>query len=261
MDYFAWGCFRFFCCPATEPSPGTEFIILQLQPPSVATGKSRGATDRGRCPAPLIKIFLFFRIRKSGYILPVPPLPRGAFRDRHGRGGGMRWTLWRFKDELRQRGRRSRVVLTPRRWRQVPEKQTFSGATVAKEPGRRGELGVSRKPLRGEMSDRLRCPVCSCAFFALVARETADAARIRHSPHPLLSRGERSLAKPGRNRGAGMRSRIMTSLPATNAKRLRKGAAATTQSILPFRAMDCFADARNDALLPAAANHDREPLA
>jgi hypothetical protein len=31
----------------------------------------------------------------------------------------MRWTLWRRVDERRYGGRRSRVVLTPRRWRQI----------------------------------------------------------------------------------------------------------------------------------------------
>src|SRR5258707_15166094 len=36
------------------------------------------------------------------------------------------------------------------------------------------------------MSDCLRCPVCSCAIFVLpFARETAGAARIRHSLLPL----------------------------------------------------------------------------
>jgi hypothetical protein len=44
-------------------------------------------------------------------------------------------------------GRRSRVVLTPRRRCQVRERQ-LSRMTVAKEPGHRGERGVSRKPLR-----------------------------------------------------------------------------------------------------------------
>src|SRR5208337_2323657 len=63
---------------------------------------------------------------------------------------------------------------------------SFLGATVANKPGRRGERGVSRKTISQGMSDRLRCPVCSCAFFAQFARETADAARIRHSLRPLL---------------------------------------------------------------------------
>ena len=46
-------------------------------------------------------------------------------------------------DERRRCGRRSRVVLTPRRWRQVCERQ-LSQATVAKEPDRRGEHEGSR---------------------------------------------------------------------------------------------------------------------
>jgi hypothetical protein len=32
-------------------------------------------------------------------------------------GCGMRWTLWRRVDQRSPSGRRSRVVLTPRRWR------------------------------------------------------------------------------------------------------------------------------------------------
>ena len=50
---------------------------------------------------------------------------RGTFRDRHGRWvHGMRWTrrgrrAFLRADERCYRGRRSRVVLTPRRWRQV----------------------------------------------------------------------------------------------------------------------------------------------
>jgi hypothetical protein len=37
-------------------------------------------------------------------------------------------------------------------------------ATVAKEPGHRGEHEVSRKPLRGESRSDSAEPVCSCAF-------------------------------------------------------------------------------------------------
>src|SRR5450631_4087156 len=46
------------------------------------------------------------------------------------------------KDEGAGRGRRSRVVLTPRRWRQVRGKQ-FSRMTVANKPGHRGEHEIS----------------------------------------------------------------------------------------------------------------------
>jgi hypothetical protein len=52
-------------------------------------------------------------------------------------------------DESAACGRRSRVVLTPRRWCQVCERQ-LSRATVANKPGRRGEHEISRKPLRRE---------------------------------------------------------------------------------------------------------------
>jgi hypothetical protein len=52
-------------------------------------------------------------------------------------------------DDSTRCGRPSRVVLTPRRWRQVGENK-FSPVTVTKKPDRREEHGVSRKPLRGE---------------------------------------------------------------------------------------------------------------
>jgi hypothetical protein len=44
-------------------------------------------------------------------------------------------------------GRRSRVVLTPRRWRQVLKKQSFLGMTVARKPDHREERGVSRNTI------------------------------------------------------------------------------------------------------------------
>src|ERR1700736_2894686 len=83
-------------------------------------------------------------------------------------------------------GRRRRVVLTPRRWRQVRERQ-LSRATVARKPGRRGEHEISRKPLRRECRIASAEPVCSCAFScALFAHETAGAARTRYSLRPLI---------------------------------------------------------------------------
>src|SRR5271154_6945239 len=69
------------------------------------------------------------------------------------------------------------AIVTDGRWRQVPEKRSFLGATVANKPGRRGERGGNRKTIAQGMSDCLHCPVCSCAIFFLpFARETADAA-------------------------------------------------------------------------------------
>ena len=74
---------------------------------------------------------------------------RGAARDRHGRGTGCGGRRRRLRRERLTCGRQNRVVLTPRRWRQVRGKQ-FPRVTVTKKPDRRGEYDISRKPLRGE---------------------------------------------------------------------------------------------------------------
>ena len=52
-------------------------------------------------------------------------------------GNGMRWTQAARLTSAPACGRRSRVVLTPRRWRQVSRK-SFREATVANKPGHRG---------------------------------------------------------------------------------------------------------------------------
>ena len=67
---------------------------------------------------------------------------KGAFRDRHEREAGCGGRFGAF-DEWRQGGRRSRVVLTPRRWRQVGENK-FSPAMVARKPGHQGEREGNR---------------------------------------------------------------------------------------------------------------------
>jgi hypothetical protein len=69
----------------------------------------------------------------TGLLRAVPCPMRGAFRDRHGR-----WVRDAVDADAQMtnsadRGRRSRVVLTPRRWRQVPEQQA-SGMTVTRKP-------------------------------------------------------------------------------------------------------------------------------
>src|SRR5213075_1048050 len=50
---------------------------------------------------------------------PVSPDKRGGSRSSRTRGG-MRWTRRLRRTSAADRGRRRRVVLTPRRWRQVP---------------------------------------------------------------------------------------------------------------------------------------------
>ena len=85
---------------------------------------------------------------------------------------------------------RARVPVSVRRRRQ-------------ESPMLRGEREISRKAIAQGMSDCLRCPVCSCAIFVLpFARETAGAARVRHSLRPLFSRGARLTCKPRADRAA-----------------------------------------------------------
>ena len=96
---------------------------------------------------------------------------RGAYHDRHETRGGMRWTRQRFArdgiagqvgerpvsdqqraDERCCSVRRSRVVLTPRRWRQVRGvksaqpglDKTYPLMTVTNKRGHRGELEGNR---------------------------------------------------------------------------------------------------------------------
>jgi hypothetical protein len=65
----------------------------------------------------------------------------------------MRWTRAARLTGDAGCGRRSRVVLMPRRWHQVGEKQ-FSPATVANKPGHRGEREVTVKTIaRGMPGD------------------------------------------------------------------------------------------------------------
>jgi hypothetical protein len=75
--------------------------------------------------------------------LAIPAHTQGAFRDRHGRRAGMRWTRAALLTRALICGRRSRVVLTPRRWRQAGESNfTSDGGKKARSPRR-----ARRKPL------------------------------------------------------------------------------------------------------------------
>src|SRR5258708_35537748 len=75
-----------------------------------------------------------------------------------------------------------------------------------------------------------------CVFLHNFAHETAGAARIRHSPRPLISRRETF----GQTSGGSSRENA-DSCPSTSLR----GALATKQSIFPCRGeMVCFACAR-----------------
>ena len=97
------------------------------------------------CPAPFEKIFSVFFSGKSPLHPRRPGPHKGAFRDRHERRAGMRWTRAALLTRALICGRRSRVVLTPRRWRQVGERDFTrgDGDKKARSPGR-----ARNKPLK-----------------------------------------------------------------------------------------------------------------
>jgi hypothetical protein len=95
-------------------------------------------------------------------------------------------------------GRRSRVVLTPRRWRQVlrrhiePNRASvryICKATVANKPGHRGERDISRKTIARGMPgvSGVTLVTNACAFYATHA--AAGASSARHSLRPHLGEG------------------------------------------------------------------------
>src|SRR5882672_7006913 len=123
------------------------------------TGKSAKT-----CPAPCEKIFLSPR-RANHFYNSVRLVPaRGALAIVTKRGAGCGGRGGAF-DERHRRGRRSRVVLTPRCRRQVGGKYSADdGDKKARSPGR---ARISRKPLRRGCRIASASPVCSCAqFFA-----------------------------------------------------------------------------------------------
>jgi hypothetical protein len=138
---------------------------------------------------PLVKKYSDFqKCQISPILSPSRAHKRGASRSSRtlGAGCGGRGSA---ADERHGCGRRSRVVLTPRRWRSS-RREIFPPVTVTKKPDHRGEREVSRKPLRREGRTASAEPVCSCAlFFVHFARETAGAARTRSSLRPLTIGG------------------------------------------------------------------------
>src|SRR6202140_4125090 len=121
---------------------------------------------------------------------------------------------WGQADERRLRGRRSRVVLTSRRWCQVcggevgptgrgPAIFVGDGDKKARSPGRArnrllkplraGMLGVSGKPVVTTL-------VCLLPFSA---REAAGALGARHSPRPHLGGRETHNSGASRRGNAG----------------------------------------------------------
>ena len=111
--------------------------------------------------------------------------------------------------------RRSRVVLTPRRWRQVRGvksaqpglDKTYPRTTVTKKPGHRGELEISRKTIACGNAGRFRCTRCySCAFYHYKEHTRPRVQRAPGIPHALKRAGDKCTTRA--HRAAGTRSRI-----------------------------------------------------
>jgi hypothetical protein len=150
-------------------------------------------------PVLFSKIFPLTRRANQRYQLAPSHPMRGAGRDRHeravgcgGRSGHERRTwqvaygevVWSWRPDAGVKFVRSK---------------SFSGMTVARKPGHRGEHEISRKPPRREGRIASAEPVCSCAFsYVHFAHETAGAARTRLSLRPLFPRRVESYARPGR---------------------------------------------------------------
>jgi hypothetical protein len=110
----------------------------------------------------------------------------------------MRWTFFVPDDERRESGRRSRVVLTPRRWRQAlrqcPQGDGGKKARFTRESTKetvktiaQGMPGYSGEPV-----------VTTLVCFFIFAREAMGAAGARRSLRPLLSEGVRFVDQLGR---------------------------------------------------------------
>ena len=112
------------------------------------------------CPARKKKFFASLLGRNSFTDTPRPASTRGAYRDRHETWGAGCDGRLRATDEGAFGGRRSRVVLMPRRWHQVLRKLTLprdDGDNQARSPER-----ARRKPLKPfaqGMPDRFGVPV------------------------------------------------------------------------------------------------------
>src|ERR1700676_3770939 len=128
-------------------------------------------------------------------IHPCRPVPqRGVSRSSRTRGG-MRWTQAALLTRALSCGRRSRVVLTSRRWCQVGGRPLM---TVANKPGRRGERGISRKTIaRGMPGDSGVTVVTTLVCLFYFAREAAGASGARHTLRPLMAEGGKFLANSG----------------------------------------------------------------
>jgi len=135
-----------------------------------------------RLSSPFRKKILVLFQPKSLLQRAIPSRLRGRIAIVTDVGYGMRWTRQCQKTNDVARGRRSRVVLTPRRWRQVGGRDfTGDGDNKARSPGRARRKPL--KPLRREAG----CPVNLWSNSRVFStREAAGATGTRLSLLPSL---------------------------------------------------------------------------
>jgi hypothetical protein len=151
------------------------------------------------CPVLSKKIFRLTR-RANHFYNSRRPVPKEGRCATSSTREGMRWTRAALETRtLLFRGRRSRVVLTPRRRRQVGGKK-FPPATVTSKPDSPGRSRRKPlKPLRAGMPGDPGGPVVTTlVWFFVFPREATGAMGTRHSPRPHSS-GRTVLSKLGRD--------------------------------------------------------------
>jgi hypothetical protein len=176
-------------------------------PPKLGEASRRLICPSGCFVAPLSSPFrknflLSFRRKSPAYSLPSRPF--GAFRHRHGRWAGMRWTRQR---RARFGARRTMLMRTAkscgpdaRRWRHVAMMLRITLTTVANKLDHRGERAISRKTIAQGRPDCLRGTCMLVCVFCYVHLHTRPRVQ-RASGLPcafFFERAERSLSKLGR---------------------------------------------------------------
>ena len=143
---------------------------------------------------------------KSALPARAIPFRKRGVGHRHERWDGMRWTRQCARRAC-QCVRRSRVVLTPRRWRQVLEELTLLGSDgdkKARSPRRARRKPL--KPLRRECRIASAEPVCSCALFCAFLHTRPRVQRAPAIPCSLFFFGGSTSCKPRANRAARRRT-------------------------------------------------------
>ncbi len=110
----------------------------------------------------------------------------------------MRWTLTAPLTNGARGGRRSRVVLTPRRWRQVSRKHSAK-RRWQKSPVTGESAKETVKTIARGMPDVSGVTVVTNARVFYTTREAADAPSVRHSLRPLNGEAGKFTANLGRN--------------------------------------------------------------